>query len=200
PPPPTTTAARPTTTDTTATTAPADDGTVGWPGTSVGGFDSPMEAAMAFATDVLGFAEPTVTAEGAGEVEVRSRPTAGATTTIAVHDTGARGWVVTGARSPQGRIDTPTAGDAVDLPVTVEGEATAFEATLAVRLLALDGTTIAATTTMAGANGEVGPFATTIDVGPGADPAGGPTFVLIGEGDASGEGDLNWAAVVLVDL
>jgi hypothetical protein len=189
---PTTTTSAPTTT----TTEASDDGRVGWPGTSVGGFDDPTTAAVTFADQVLGFAQTTVVSSG-GEndlfVTLTSRPGAGAQTTIQVHDTGARGWIVVGASSNQGRIDTPTPGDQVASPVQVTGVATAFEAQLSVRLLSLSGEVRGQTTTFAGANGEQGPYDTTV-----AGSIDGPTFVLIGDADASGEGDLSWAAVVLV--
>jgi hypothetical protein len=71
--------------------------------------------------------------------------------------------------------------------------ATAFEAQLSVRLLSLSGEVRGQTTTFAGANGEQGPYDTTV-----AGSIDGPTFILIGDADASGEGDLSWAAVVLV--
>lgn len=194
---PTTTTAAPTT---TTTAPPVDDGVQGWPGSAQRRFDSAEAAAQAFVDEVLGFAQPTIKGTTATTVTFSSRPTATSTTTIAVHDTGARGWVVTGATSSQGRIDTPAAGAAATLPLAVSGQSTAFEAQVQLLLLTLDGTVVAESFAMGGSNGEIGPFSGTLDPGPGADLAAGPYLVVVGEGDASGEGDLAWAAVTLVVL
>lgn len=195
---PTTTEA-PTTTSSTTTTIPVDDdGVLGWPGFTARVFDSPEAAALAFSTDVLGFAEPTLaegTTEGdEAEYTIHPNPRAAASTRVHLHHTGAvRGWVVTGAASPQGSIDSiSSAGGAV----TIAGSATAFEATVAVSLLDLEGNVLATTVTMAGANGEMGPYEASIVVG--GDAGSSVHWVLIGEGDASGEGDLMWATVVEV--
>lgn len=161
------------------------DGVRGWPGGDDIGFAGVAEAALAFATEVLGFAEPTVGAVDGGDVEVRSRPSAGAVTTIGVSiDSDHR---VLCARSDQGSIDGLAWNGT---GVIVSGTATAFEATLTIQALALDGTVLAQTYTQAGANGEMAPYAATLDL-----PPSGPGFVLIGEGDASGEGRFTWAAV-----
>ena len=192
----TTTTTVPTTT--TTTTVPIDDdGVQGWPGATSRVFDSPEAAALAFTTDVLGFAEPTL-AEGTTEGDdaqyvVHPRPTAGISTRILLHHTGdLRGWVVTGATSDQGTIDNLRADGGA---VTIDGSATAFEATVAVALLDLEGNFLAEDFTMAGSNGEQGPYATSI----GPAPSGTPHWVLIGEGDASGEGRLSWATLVPID-
>ena len=63
------------------------------------------------------------------------------------------------------------------------------------RLLDVTGAVLGETTTMAGANGELGPYLVTVqqDV-----PSDGPVYVQIAEGDASGEGLFDWATWALV--
>ena len=124
---------------------------------------------------------------------VHPRPTAGISTRVLLHHTGdLRGWVVTGATSDQGTIEN-LRGDGG--AVSIYGSATAFEATVAVALLDLEGNFLTEDFTMAGSNGEQGPYATSI----GPAPSGTPFWVLIGEGDASGEGRLSWATLVPID-
>ena len=102
-----------------------------------------------------------------------------------MHDTGpVRGWVVTGTSSTEGTIDGVTSRTTVEL----SGSATAFEATIAVLVLDQEGNILARDITMAGANGEQGPYNTSISIP--AD-AGTPFWVMIGEGDASGRGRLH---------
>lgn len=181
---------------TTTTTGPTDDGTQGWPGATSRHFDDPGSAALAFVSDVLQFADPAledVTVEGPDAFVVyRPRPTAGTTTTITVHDSGtARGWVVTDAQASDGTIDRAFVDGDV---VVVRGVATAFEAQIAVVLLDLEGNAIASEEgTFAGANGEPGPFEARVAVDAGVLDAA--AFVLIAEGDASGEGRYSWATV-----
>lgn len=195
-----TTAAPATTTTTEAPTTTTtevlvdDDGVAGWPGFVARVFDNPESAALAFATDVLGFADPALeegTTEGdEAEYVIHPRPTATVSTRVHLHHTGTdRGWVVTGATSSQGSIDDVHVAD--DGSITVTGAATAFEATVTVALLDLEGNVLAETTTTAGANGELGPYTATV----GPAPSGSPHYVLVGEGDASGEGRFTWAAV-----
>jgi hypothetical protein len=183
----------PVTTTSTSTTVPADDdGVPGWPGFTSRVFSEPESAALNFVTDVLGFFEPTA-AGSAGDGPDRTftyRPTstAGLTTEVTVHDTGAvRGWVVTGVSSPEGTIESVTIDGGT---VTLSGSATAFEATVAVLVLDQEGNVLARSFTMAGANGEQGPYQTAIDVDP---SAGTPFWVMIAEGDESGQGDFLWA-------
>lgn len=187
-------------TTTTATTIPEDDdGVLGWPGAVARVFDNPESAALAFATDVLGFADATLaegTTEGVdAEYVVHPRPTASVSTRIRLHDTGAiRGWVVTEATSDQGSIDEVVSLSSVQGGVGISGTATAFEATVSVFLLDLEGNVLAETFTMAGSNGEMGPYEATI----GPAPSGTPHFVAIGAGDESGEGRLLWATLAPV--
>lgn len=197
---PTTTTA-PTTTSTSSTTLPPpveDDGTPGWPGFTSRVFDDPQAAALAFVTDVLGFAEPTLAGSGMiasseGGTErfftYTSRPTAGIATDVTVHDTGvARGWVVIGVTSEQGTIDDVRFDGST---ASLSGVASAFEATVTIQLLDQEGNVLAESFTMAGSNGDLGPYEDTIDLGP--QPIGTPFWVMVSEADASGDGDTIWA-------
>ena len=179
---------------TTTTAGPTDDGVPGWPGATSRQFDTAESAATAFVTDMLGFARPEqrATAGSGTDVEIAfaSRPTAGIETTVAVHDTGPnRGWVVTGTQSSQGNVDRAFLDGEV---LVVRGVATAFEAQITLVLLDLEGNVLAETGALAGANGEMGPFEARFDAGA---PVADAAFLLIGEGDASGEGRYSWATV-----
>jgi hypothetical protein len=188
----------PTTTTTTTTVPIDDDGVQGWPGATSRVFDSPEAAALAFAGDVLGFAEPTLaegTTEGDdGQYVVHPNPRAAISTRIDVHHTGdLRGWVVTGTTSDQGTIDDVQVNG--NGTITITGSATAFEATVTVAVLDLEGNYLSETFTMSGSNGEQGPYTATI----GEFFTGQPAFVLIAASDESGEGRLLWATLALVD-
>lgn len=195
---PTTTEPAPTTTTSTTTTIRIDDdGVPGWPGFVARVFDNPESAAIAFAEDVLGFAEATLaegTTEGdEAEYTIHPNPRAAASTRVHVHDTGeVRGWVVTGATSSQGSIDEVVSN--ANGTITISGTATAFEATVTVEVLDLEGNVLEETSAMAGSNGEMGPYTATL----GEFFEGTPAFVLVGAPDESGEGRFVWAAVELL--
>jgi hypothetical protein len=160
-------------------------------------FSDPQAAAFNFVTDVLGFADPTLAGSGGTgrdqTVTFRPNARAGITTDVAVHDTGAiRGWVVTGVSSTQGTIDSFSIDGS---RLTLSGSATAFEATVSVLVLDQEGNVLAESFTMAGANGEQGPYEAMIEVDL---AAGTPFWVMIGEGDASGEGGFLWATTARV--
>lgn len=177
---------------TTTTTEPAtDDGVPGWPGPVARVFDEPEAAAQAFVEEVLRFADPAL-ADATGDdtdmvFEYAPRPTATVTTHITVHDTGnVRGWVVTGLESSTGTIDQA----AIDgTTVTVSGSAQAFEATVTIVVLDEQGTVLGESFTMAGST-EVLPYQGTVEFDP---SLGTPFWVLIAEGDASGDGLYVWA-------
>jgi hypothetical protein len=184
----------PTTTSTSTTVPIDDDGVPGWPGFTSRMFADAQNAAFNFATDVLGFAEPTqdgttTSADGRDVTfAYHPRPAAGATTNITVHDTGAiRGWVVTGLTSDEGSIDSASLDGTT---VSLSGSARAFEATLYIRVLDQEGNVLAESFTMAGATEQL-PYEATIEV----DPAAGTAFwVMVADADASGEGGYIWAA------
>ena len=181
---------------------PPDDGVQGWPGDVSRAFDDPEAAALAFVTEVLDFDQPTRTGEitesdFATLVSYHPRPTASITTTIEVHDTGARGWVVVGTTSDSGFFDNLERDDVVTDGQTVTGEALAFEAHVNVSVHALDGEVLTETFTMAGGTEQL-PF--TFDLDLTGIASGTPVWVQIAEGDASGEGRFTWAASVFVTV
>ena len=116
---------------------------------------------------------------------------------MSVAQQGTDGWVVTGANADQIVVDTPKPHDPVTQPITVSGQGTAFEAQLGVELRPLGSKTVIATgTAMAGANGEMGPFTTTI-APPSTDQ---PVVLIVFEADASGEQTYTYATVVLLGV
>jgi Immunoglobulin-like domain of bacterial spore germination len=106
-------------------------------------FDDPVPLVQAFATEMVGFADPVVGDllpgdSRSGEVEVRARPD-GPVTVVAVRRLEDDTWFVLGATTDAIRLAEPAAGDEVASPLTTSGQAYAFEGTVDVRLLA-DGT------------------------------------------------------------
>ena len=195
----TTSTTLPTTTTTTTTIPIDDDGVQGWPGATSRVFDNPEAAALAFTTDVLGFAEPDPRRghHRGRRCPVRRPPTAHRRHLHPhpLHDTGdLRGWVVTGRDQRPGhhrRASAPTSARS-----SIAGSATAFEATVAVALLDLEGNFLAEDFTDGGQQRRAGPVHHLHRPGR---PSGTPFWVLIGEGDASGEGRLSWATLVPID-
>lgn len=107
-------------------------------------FDDPRALVVAFATELLGFADPLVgeLKQGdsrSGEIDVRAFEQ-GEPTTVLVRQLEDDTWFVLGAVAPSIRLDVPDAGAAVTSPLELAGAAYAFEGTVDVRLLA-DGTT-----------------------------------------------------------
>jgi hypothetical protein len=106
-------------------------------------FEDPVPLVQAFATEMVGFADPVVGEllpgdQRSGEVEVRARPD-GPVTVVAVRRLEDDTWFVLGATTDAIRLAEPAAGDTVTSPLTTSGQAYAFEGTVQVRLLA-DGT------------------------------------------------------------
>jgi hypothetical protein len=201
----TTSTATTTSTTTTSTTVPAATVAHVWPVDS-STFSTPEEAARSFAVDYLGMTNArlgqTIAGVPAGSttgprvanVEVFPNERSNARTTVNTAES-ADGWVVTGASADQIVLDTPKPHDSVSQPITVSGQGTAFEAQLGVQLRAVGSNDVLATgTAMAGANGEMGPFTTSIDP-PSADE---PVVLIVFEGDASGAQTMTYATVVLL--
>jgi hypothetical protein len=116
---------------------------------------------------------------------------------VSVAQQGNDGWVVTGANADQIVVDTPKPHDPVTPSITVSGQGTAFEAQLGLELRRFRSKDVVATSTaMAGANGEIGPFSTTID----APSTNDPFVLVIFEGDTSGEQTYTRASVVLLGI
>jgi hypothetical protein len=147
---PSTTAA-PSTTLTTPTTAPGttaappptvppDTSTAVFPYASSGTrYADPVEAARAFAVDFVGFTDPLVGEFRQGDArsgEVEVLPTAdGPVTTVSVRQLGTDGtWWVLGAATDNIATDAPGPGDTISSPVTVSGNAVAFEGVVNVEI------------------------------------------------------------------
>jgi hypothetical protein len=201
----TTTSTTTTSTTTVSKTVPAATVAHVWPVDS-STFPTPEEAARSFAVDYLGMTNarlgqtirgiPTSSTNGPSVANVEIFPNArsNARTTVNTAES-ADGWVVTGANADLIVVDTPKSHDPVTQPITVSGQGTAFEAQLGVQLRALGSTNVIATgTAMAGANGEMGPFTTTVS----PPPTDQPVVLVVFEGDASGEQTMTYATVVLL--
>jgi len=128
------------TTATTVAPAPTDTSTAVFPDASTDvRYDDPVEAARGFAVDFVGFTDPVVgeLMQGdarSGEVEVR--PVAnGPVTTVFVRQLGTDGtWWVLGSATANIAADAPGAGEAISSPVSVSGNALAFEGTVNVEI------------------------------------------------------------------
>jgi hypothetical protein len=153
----------------TTTTTVVDLATAVWPrvGTTQR-FTDPLAVTRSYAVDFLGMPDPALGEyQGgdarSGEVTIRSRD-GGPTTTVFVRklDTSGAWWVI-GSSTPNIELTSPGALDRISSPVRLMGRSTAFEAQVNVRVYA-DGRDepIADTYFMGGANGEMGPFDTTV--------------------------------------
>jgi hypothetical protein len=132
------------TTEPSATVAPVPDEvrTAIWPWFQTDlRYADPVEAAVGFAIDYLGFADPIAGEfmagdSRSGEVEIRSVDT-GPTTVVFVRQlTDDDSWWILGAASENITIDEPEALAEVTSPLTVSGTALAFEGTVDVQLRA----------------------------------------------------------------
>src|SRR5688572_23691794 len=164
-------------------TAPALAGAV-WPlPDSETRYTDPVEAARGFAVDFVGFTDPVVDEflvadSRSGEVEVR--PTEDGPTTIVflrkLDDD--EFWWVLGSASENVIVQRPTVRDTVDSPLTVSGQARAFEGNVTVELRA-DGVAEPLFTgaVTGGAGPDFGPFEGTFEF---TDPGtGGGALVAI---------------------
>ena len=104
-------------------------------------YADPVEAAVGFATDYLGFVDPIAGEfmagdSRSGEVEIRSFDTGPATVVFVRQLTDDDSWWILGAASENITIDEPEALAEVTSPLTVSGTALAFEGTVDVQLRA----------------------------------------------------------------
>jgi hypothetical protein len=104
-------------------------------------YAGPVEAAVGFATDFLGFVDPLASEfmagdSRSGEVEIRSVDTGPATVVFVRQLTDDDSWWILGAASENITIDEPEALAEVTSPLTVSGTAMAFEGTVDVQLRA----------------------------------------------------------------
>lgn len=197
-PVPTTTAVGPVTTPVTAATGI-------WPAPGAPPFFSARAAALDAARALIGMAptaevvgQARMTGTDTAVVDVRARPGGRARTHVLTRQT-PTGWVVEAVTSDDVVLTEPGRGARVRPTFAVSGEATAFEATIAVETRALGATGPAPNRlgTMAGANGEMGRFATVATLPEGV-AVGDSAVLVVGVPDMSGEGDLDSAAIVVV--
>lgn len=143
-----------------------------WPASDAASrFADPVAAVRSFATDYLGMRAPVVGEyragePRAGEVELRRKAGPGPVTTVSVRELRPGAWSVIAAASPNLRLESPRALQAVSSPLRVTGQSTAFEATINVAVRddgQRAGQFLAEAHTMGGSNGEMGPFSTSLD-------------------------------------
>jgi hypothetical protein len=104
-------------------------------------YGDPVEAAVGFATDFLGFVDPIASEfmagdNRSGEVEIRSFESGPATVVFVRQLTADDSWWILGAASENITIDEPAALAEVTSPLTVSGTALAFEGTVDLQLRA----------------------------------------------------------------
>lgn len=104
-------------------------------------YADPVEAAVGFASDYLGFVDPIASEfmagdSRSGEVEIRSAGTQLTTVVFVRQLTDDDSWWILGAASENITIDEPEALAEVTSPLTVSGTARAFEGTVDVQLRA----------------------------------------------------------------
>jgi hypothetical protein len=169
-----------------------------WPFASSGTvFSTPEDAAKSFAVDYLGMTNARLGAtndeNGTKNIEVFPNDRGTTRTVVRVVEQPPRGWVVFEARADEIQVEKPVRNDPVTSPLTVSGQGTAFEATLAVELRPF-GTkdNVFKDIVMAGANGQMGPFSTSITP-PSTDQ---PLVLVLFESDASGQQEMTKATVI----
>ena len=161
-----TTEASSTTGDTDSSTVPdGSDALVVWPpiGSSTT-YPDPVEAARAFAAELVGFIEPVVGEfteldETSGEVGVRPVAEGPLTMVQVRREADAETWSVTGSTTEEILPRSPASGDEVSSPVQLEGTSTAFEGTVQVSVRDADAQPLGAGFVTGGSMGEMGPFA-----------------------------------------
>jgi hypothetical protein len=183
-----------TTTEASSSSTPPDetDTLVVWPPTgSSETYLDPVDAATAFAVDLVGFIEPIVGEfaeldEVSGEVGVR--PTAdGPVTTVQLRRlAGAETWSVTGSTTPEIQPTSPAVGAEVNAPVQLEGTSTAFEGTVQVSVRDADAQPLGAGFVTGGSMGEMGSFAETLSFEAPATSSGSIAFYTLSMEDGGG--------------
>lgn len=183
-----------------STSAPVSIPAHVWPFGTSSSFTSPADAARSFAIDYLGMTNAQLgmtSASGATTtVEVFPNERGMARTVVNVADAGGV-WYVTGANADSIVVDQPHAHAAVTSPLAVSGKSTAFEAQIGLELRPIGSKRAVATATaMGGANGEMGPFSTTITP-PSTEE---PLVLVVFAQDESGEQTYSYATVVLLGV
>lgn len=173
---------------TTTTAAPQDVVSIWPPSGGTTSYTDPVEAATAFAVDLVGFTDPIVGEfmqgdSRSGEVEIRPEAT-GPVTTVLVRLDATDRWVVLAAATANVNPSPVTALTPTSVHLT--GVSTAFEATVNVRIFDRSGTTpLIESFVMGGANGEMGPFDATVEFPPPTTPDGVVVFTVYSMKDGS---------------
>lgn len=169
-PPPPSTSTSSSSSSTTTTTPPSDDAAVAVFPTGSGGarYTDPVAATNAFATQYVGFTDPFVGAFRQGDArsgEVDVQPFAdGPITTVFVRRLGPDdAWYVIGSATANITVTQPTPLATITSPVALAGTSTAFEGTVQVQVRA-DGRAepLQNGFVTGGANGELGPFTSSL--------------------------------------
>lgn len=174
----TTTASSSTTGSSVPPASAGDHSSAVWPTTAVSPFTDPVAAARSFATDFAGFSTPVLSAFRAGdsrsgEVDVRKKAGAPASTILVRQLDATNSWWVIGAVTNSIQISAPTGLATITSPVRLRGMSTAFEATVQAAVRE-DGnaTPLGRGHFNGGANGDMGPFDTTLAFTTPSAPAG----------------------------
>lgn len=178
-------------TDTTAestaspsTTGPVEEPAEGiaiWPPAGEDtSYDDPVRAAADFATELVGFSDPIVGElrrgdARSGEVEVRSRPD-GPVTTVFVRQLAEQDWSVIGAATANIVLESPGTLEEISSPVSLAGQATAFEGTVQTAVADASGERLGDGFVTGGTFGELGPFDGQLEF---AEPDGGTGAVVL---------------------
>jgi hypothetical protein len=170
------------TTSTVAADVPAGQAVVWPPADGSVTYSDPVEAAVGFATEFVGFTAPVVGEfqQGdvhSGEVEIRPTATGPITTVLLRQIDGEVSWSVLGAVT-DGIVPTaPAAGSVVKSPVTLQGNSTASEGTVDVAVRSQDKAPPLATGFVTGGSmGQMGPFEGTLEFAKPATPDGAIVF------------------------
>jgi hypothetical protein len=182
------------TTEPSTTTAPAPEEvrTAMWPWFETAlRYTDPVEAAVGFASDYLGFVDPIASEYMAGdsrsgEVEIRSFDTGPATVVFVRQLTDDDSWWILGAASENITVDEPEALADVASPLTVSGTALAFEGTVDVQLRADGNGEPIFEGFVTGSGGpEPGPYSETFEFASPGDTAGALVMLSLSAEDGS---------------
>ncbi|MEO5678572.1 MAG: Gmad2 immunoglobulin-like domain-containing protein [Acidimicrobiales bacterium] len=188
------------TTSTRAALPPLPDEAVWPPAGSTTSFATPAAAAADFARRFLAMGTPQLAAARVtgndATVDVRATANGGPTTVIALRRTPARGWVVVGCATADIRIDAPAVGTNISSPLTVRGQARAFEGQVDVEVRGDGALTPIGRSIGMGGGTDVMPFESTITF---TRPAAGRGTVTVSQAraDVADQGPLS-ATVIRV--
>ncbi|MFN7149975.1 MAG: Gmad2 immunoglobulin-like domain-containing protein [Microthrixaceae bacterium] len=179
--------------DSASSTVPDEvDTLVVWPPTgSSTTYLDPVDAATAFAVELVGFIEPVVGEfaeldEVSGEVGVRSWAEGPATTVQLRRLAGAETWSVTGSTTAEILPTSPASGAEISSPVQLEGTSTAFEGTVQVSVRDADAQPLGAGFVTGGSMGDMGPFAESLGFDEPATSSGSIAFYTLSMEDGGG--------------